>query len=834
MIRKKKISALILGLSLVSVHSLGQSNRAFASPPRSLQSMGSPEPAISTEMVAIPAENPGVSLATTKHELAAHFSDKVDVKALVKLPVSATDDFSVAAAGRADFSVHVKAVGSRASEAQIERGLVRYPDAFGPGTEIVHRVSAAGTEDYVRLDRAPAHPELRYEVSLGNAVAGLRQIGDSIEFLDRAGAPRLRINTPYGVDSRNQRFAAHMTLSGCAADNNPAPPYGRTVTAPGRRVCQVVVHWDASVSYPAVIDPAWSAGADLAGNNVSYEMFLAKNTGGSVLAVVAPGNVAQVFDPATATWANTAAPPATFGHRFRLIPIAGNKAYAIASGTPGYVYDVAAGTWSTSTQNPILDGNGVAAYDLGGGHVLVADYVGRVYDYDVAKDTYTAKTPSTRVLGGNLGAFKVGPTKVGFVGFNTSKITIYDTVADTWTYPTANVLTGGAENCGNLELLTSGSVLAYGACGVANQAAIWDPAADSVKTVNFSNTANIQCQCGHTTSVAYGKVHYIAGGRYVFDENTGVITDNGAFPSGAVQHGAIVKLDDGRALAAGGSANYDNAKVDFYGPASAADCAAGPPFGSPSTPSFDSTTQTCKACDGDNAGTTPLRCADQSLPACQTGASNPLLGQCTQCSAMNASACTGSTPACDSASGKCAACNGGFGQAGATQACPSGASPVCKTDGTCGMANGDNGTSASAPCPTAANPYAKSDGSCGKCTSNASCVGANHAGPICNTTSGACGSGCKANADCAANNYCDTSAAPMICKPMLADGQACSTATQCQSGMCQGGVCGSGALAGGGCGCTVPGGASQTSSNLVLILGMLGIAIRQLRARRSR
>ncbi len=834
--RTKKTYALLLGLSIASLHGFGNGNRASAAPLWGSQHAAVPDSTSPAHGWSIPTENQGVTVVGERDGLVARFESAVQSKARVRLAAVANASFQVEAAGTHGFSVQVKALGTRTAAARIDRGLVRYEEAFGPGTEVFHRVSAGGTEDYVRFDSAPERPELRYEVSLGNAVSGLRQIGDSIEFLDAAGAPRLRIDTPYGIDSRHQRFAAHLALSGCAADTNPAPPWNRAVVPPGRRSCLVSVHWDSRVSYPAVIDPAWKAGTDMAAANVTYEMFLAKNTGGSVLAIIAPGNIAQVFDPTTGTWANTAAPPATFGHRWRLIPIAGDKSYAIASGVPGYVYDVQTGTWKTSTQNPTLDGNGVAAFDLGGGHVLVADYTGRVYDYDVVKDTYTAKMSSLRILGGNLGVFKVGPTKVGFVGYNTNKVTIYDTAADAWLYPGANVLTGGAENCGNLELLTSGSILAYGACGVANQAVIFDPVADTVKAVNISNTQNLQCQCGHTTSISYNKVHLIGGGRYSFDENTGAITDSGVFPSGAVQHGAIVKLNDGRALAAGGSANYDSAKVDLFGPSSAADCAPGSLFGSLNTPSYDSATQTCKACDGDSDGTTPLKCTDQNQPACQTGGANPLVGQCTQCSSTNVSKCTGQTPACDSATGKCTTCNGGFGDASATQVCPTAANPVCKTDGTCGLANGDNGTSASAPCPTSSNPYAKSDGSCGKCTSNTDCAGSTHAGPICNTTSGACGTACNTNTDCAANSFCDAGGTPKTCKTKLADGQTCSAAAQCQTGACNSGKCGEmmnqGSISGGGCGCTVPGGASQTSSNLVLLAGFLGIALRRLRSRR--
>jgi MYXO-CTERM domain-containing protein len=170
----------------------------------------------------------------------------------------------------------------------------------------------------------------------------------------------------------------------------------------------------------------------------------------------------------------------------------------------------------------------------------------------------------------------------------------------------------------------------------------------------------------------------------------------------------------------------------------------------PSTPVYDPASQLCAACNGDNGSEATLPCSTAAAPACQTGAANALVGQCTQCSATNPSLCTGTTAACNPATGACEACNGGFGDTTATRACPTAASPVCVGDGSCTIANGDNGTAAVAPCPTAATPYVEPDGSCGKCTTDADCAGATHRGPLCNAAVGACTSKCAASADCPA------------------------------------------------------------------------------------
>ncbi len=67
------------------------------------------------------------------------------------------------------------------------------------GSDIVHRVHAEGTEDYVVFDSRPAHEEIAYDVDVSR-VAGLRLVSNVLEFLDEGGAPRLRVAPPYVVD----------------------------------------------------------------------------------------------------------------------------------------------------------------------------------------------------------------------------------------------------------------------------------------------------------------------------------------------------------------------------------------------------------------------------------------------------------------------------------------------------------------------------------------------------------------------------------------------------------------------------------------------------------
>jgi hypothetical protein len=68
-------------------------------------------------------------------------------------------------------------------------------------------------------------------------------------------------------------------------------------------------------------------------------------------------------------------------------------------------------------------------------------------------------------------------------------------------------------------------------------------------------------------------------------------------------------------------------------------------------------------------------CPVSGAPACSAGA-------CYACSATNVSQCSGTTPACNTATHACAACNGDFGSA-ASQACVDAQQPACVATGAC-------------------------------------------------------------------------------------------------------------------------------------------------------
>jgi len=103
----------------------------------------------------------------------------------------------------------------------------------------------------------------------------------------------------------------------------------------------------------------------------------------------------------------------------------------------------------------------------------------------------------------------------------------------------------------------------------------------------------------------------------------------------------------------------------------------------------------------------------------------------------------------------------------------SGIKPICAvTSGTCVACTEDSGGTSTTACASAT-PYcflssSTTAGACGKCEKDADC-GTGHAGPFCETTSGACGNKCTTDAQCKSSEWC---AGTGVCSPKLPNGDA--------------------------------------------------------------
>jgi hypothetical protein len=132
----------------------------------------------------------------------------------VWVPVRSAEAFGVRdrATGMA---VQAKLAGARDATAAVADGLAVYEGAGPTGGTVVHRLTEAGTEDYVTFETRPADGELSYEVSM-SGVEGLRLVGNSLEFVDAASTPRLRISPPFVVGARGEVVEAELSVAGCA------------------------------------------------------------------------------------------------------------------------------------------------------------------------------------------------------------------------------------------------------------------------------------------------------------------------------------------------------------------------------------------------------------------------------------------------------------------------------------------------------------------------------------------------------------------------------------------------------------------------------------------
>ena len=150
----------------------------------------------------------------------------------------------------------------RDARIEVAGGMAIYRGALD-GADVVHRVHAEGTEDFVVFETRPARDELSYSVDVSR-VPGLRLGSNTLEFLDEGGTPVLRVAPPYAVDAKGERHEAKLAVAGCAYDTSPVGPWGRKVTKPGAERCSVRVAWPGGIAYPAMVDPTWGATGSMA------------------------------------------------------------------------------------------------------------------------------------------------------------------------------------------------------------------------------------------------------------------------------------------------------------------------------------------------------------------------------------------------------------------------------------------------------------------------------------------------------------------------------------------------------------------------------------------
>jgi len=648
---------------------------------------------------------------------------------------------------RSHLSVRFAQVNVPSASLELARGgLAVYGD-------VVHRVHAEGTEDYVRFAEKPAREELVYRVDV-RRVAGMRLVDRTLEFLDREGTPRLRVAAPYVLDADAQRHEANLEVEGCAFDTSVVVPWGRAVTAPGADACTVRVTWR-DVQYPALVDPAWVSTGSLlySRSNHTATRLLA----GNVLLVGGSSTTAtEIYNEASGTFAaagsmstNRSGQTATLMSTGKVLIAGGETNGSISTILSSYdVYNPATG-WSSGSMKSARKGHAAAL--LGNGKVLIAG--GRPTSgsgtstaelFDGTTSTLTTALPELRAYHGMVplsnGKVLIVGGSLGYPGTMTATALVSDGVTHTsvGSMGVARTLSNGMA-----VALPNGKVLIVGG-GTAQSE--WFDGVSSFSNVGAALPA-LNVTAGDALKSGKALVFALNGPSTYFQLFDGISkfsTESKPSSASANSGSTLTTLASGKILLAGGATSTSAAIYQLpSGDActSAADCGSG-------------------VCDGGF-------CCSAACGTCQTCAKGT--GACvTVTSADDVGTCSG-TNTCGP-TGTCGLRNG--------QAATSGAS--------CASGNAADGVCCDTACAGACDSCAVA-GKIGTCTTTPATAGSPSCSPYLCQSGAACPTSCTSDANCVTGTFCSSAG---TCTTRRAIGAACPTGNhECSNNQCVDGVC---------------------------------------------
>lgn len=248
--------------------------------------------------------------------------------------------------------------------------------------DIIQRPTDQGIEDYLLFNSAPATSAVTYLLWIDHTVAGLRLMSNALELLDASGVPRIRMARPYLIDSAGNVTFANLSVSGCAVDSNPVPPWGRATTKPGATTCAVHIAWSGNLlKYPAILDPSWTTTESMSTQRDRHSMVLVPGPGALVIGGVLGGGsptVSELYSPVWSAWTFTGEMQVPrYRHSTTLLPdgrvlvTGGSFRYSpYALEATAEIYDPVKGSW-TKTENMHSPRSGHQASLLNDGRVLV-------------------------------------------------------------------------------------------------------------------------------------------------------------------------------------------------------------------------------------------------------------------------------------------------------------------------------------------------------------------------------------------------------------------------------------------------------------------------------
>jgi hypothetical protein len=730
-------------------------------------------------------------------------------RAHVSLPKQADLPFHIS--DESGVAIDVKLAGASNSLSSIEGGFLVQPSAL-PGIDLIQQPMLEGVEDFLWVDHPARKREVVYEISLGNSIAGLRLVENTLEFLEASGTPRLRVNPPYLIDATGRSHAVTLSVLDCAVDTSPAGPWGRPVTSPGSNRCHVKLSWGElpATSFPLLIDPAWTTTGSMTIARIQHGAVQLMSgqvlvSGGYTSSAYTTS--ANLYDPGSGAWSVTGSMnDARVRHTlnelpdWRVIAIAGNASGSASALASAELYVPSSGTWTRTTGSLSTARFAHSSVVLSTGQVVVTGGTGTggtslssVERFEPLTGTFSTLSSMLNARARHQAILLPGDKVLAISGYGASSVSITASEILSGSSWASTGSLGTSRHYFSATTLLDGTVFVYGgvtASGTSTDSwEIYNPASG---LWSLSGTTGTAVYGVSSTRVPDGRVLLTGGStssggirtNIIFNPSGRTTTTNNQM-SFARYHHSATSLEDGRVLVAGG---YDAATTAIAA-AEVVNLLTSCTQNSECTSGFCADGYCCNtACNNgcDQCNVTGSEGTCTVISSGSTG-SNP------SCAPY---LCNGSTASCPSSCSIDTQCTSGNFCNGSACVTKLEKGSSCVRGLQCQSGNCINGFCCDSACSNACDVCsfalgASSDGTCSVAPDNSTPSPACGA-YLCNGVSTGCPTSCSTDADCTNPGYCSGG----VCLSGKTQGSTCSANRQCASGNCVDGFCCNSACAG--------------------------------------